>query len=278
MLSNPTKKSNKKSKISSNLYIVFLHIFYGLFSTINLLAIDHQKPVANHAEAANPLLPLISQTIYTQTEDYLAISFPQGKIALEIDTRKELAVEDRCFQAIACINGNFFSEDFKPLGLVKNNSLLLSPLKHNSKLLNGVFLWNNASSQNGAQQTFKPLITTTEDSAIQNYHFGIQAGPLLLLKGTLLPLSKAQKEKRAERAAICLAGKEKITFVVSKKRILLEEFAKYLIFSLKCSSALNLDGGSSTQLVAAKEIGIRHFGRTNVPVLIKVLPAKEKKS
>lgn len=138
--------------------------------------------------------------------------------------------------AMVAINGGFFTPDFKHLGLIVQNGKQLSKLKWTSWW--HVFKITKALPQIVSKQEFQ-LTKETE--------MAIEAGPRLLTDG-MIP--SGLKPSSARRTGIGITNDGKIIIAVTENFLPdLNEFAKVLL-QAGCYNALNLDGGSSTQIYA----------------------------
>lgn len=164
--------------------------------------------------------------------------------------------------ALLSINGGFFDPDFKPLGLRITNKKLLNPLKPISWW--GVFYVKNN----------KPYISNPkhfyQDAEIE---FAIQSGPRLLIKGKIPSL----KQGIADRSALGITSAGKVIILVSTNAAMTTEELAHLLKAppLNCTDAINLDGGSSSQLYAhIKKFHLNVHGFSNVSdaVVVKKRP------
>ncbi len=140
--------------------------------------------------------------------------------------------------ALIAINGGFFSPSWQPLGLRISDHKVLNPKKNISWW--GVFQIKNDNPSVTSGKYFYPT---------KRVDFAIQAGPRLLINGAIPNL----KPGLAERSALCVTRNKKVIIVITKHaRISATDFAKLLLQpELNCYNALNLDGGSSSQLHAS---------------------------
>lgn len=166
-------------------------------------------------------------------------------------------------KALITINGGFFDRDYQPLGLRINNKQQQSPLKQISWW--GVFYIKNNKASISSVQRFN-LDKTIE--------FAMQSGPRLLVNGRIPPL----KPGRAERSALGITKEGNVIILITDNSPLSTlELAQLLKAPpLDCVNALNLDGGSSSQLHA--DIGAFHLnvhGFSNVSDAIIVKEKKE---
>lgn len=167
------------------------------------------------------------------------------KLAIAEDDRNKIAtVEDLTLahQGLLGINGGFFSQELKPLGLRITDSQMRSPLKNTSWW--GVFyLLDN-----------KPYIVPQKQYQKNNQvQFAIQSGPRLVINGRV-PISL--KPGVDSRSAIGITRDNQIILVVTDNlNLTTTQLARMMAArdiegGLGCQFALNLDGGSSTQLFA----------------------------
>jgi len=162
-------------------------------------------------------------------------------------------------KALISINGGFFDENYHSLGLRINNKKLQSPIKQISWW--GVFyVKNNTAFVTGARQF-------NSDKQIE---FAIQSGPRLLINGRIPPL----KPGRAERSALGITEDGKVILLVTDNSpISTTELAQMLKAPpLNCINALNLDGGSSSQLRAqidSFQLNVHGFSNVSDAVIVK---------
>ncbi len=144
-------------------------------------------------------------------------------------------------QAWIAINGGFFTPQLKPLGLRMEQGVIRNTLKKISWW--GIFYIQNNKATIVPQWQFK--LTRQID-------FAVQAGPRLLINHQIPKL----KEGLAERTVLGITEDGKVIVAVTDKAVIsTHDLAKILKKSnaeggLNCRNALNLDGGSSSQLFA----------------------------
>lgn len=138
--------------------------------------------------------------------------------------------------ALIAINGGFFTPEFASLGLLVQSGKKNNPIKMTS--------WWHIFQMN----RFKPMIISKQSFELTpDIEMAIEAGPRILSDGHTL---EGLKETLAERTAIGIDRSGKIIIAVTENYMVsLSKFAEYLT-SVGCYDALNLDGGSSTQLYA----------------------------
>ncbi len=175
--------------------------------------------------------------------------------------KKNATVEDFAVKtnALLAINGGFFDKNDHPLGLRISHQEQQSPLKNISWW--GVF-YNKEN---------KPYL-----SSLQHYHpesdidFAIQSGPRLLVHGRIPPL----KPGLAERSALGITPEGQVIIVVTENApMTTTTLAKFLQHPpLACRDAINLDGGSSSQLYANMKgfkLNVPGFAPVSDAIIIK---------
>jgi len=153
--------------------------------------------------------------------------------------------------SLLTFNGGFFTEEFKPTGLLISEG---SKLRKSSPagLLDGIL----AITAEGEARLFDNKSSLNE----KKYTFAIQNGPVLLDENGAVQISK-DSGKTASRTAIGLDGKNNIVLIILKQSLLntdnqvtLYELAHLLkespeFATLNLRSVLNLDGGPSTGMM-----------------------------
>ena len=163
--------------------------------------------------------------------------------------------------ALIAVNGGFFDKNYHALGLRIGHKHRYSPLK-------AISWWGVFYTLNN-----KPYLTRAPQYQNQKHDvdFAIQSGPRLLINGTIPKLKPAI----AERTALGITAHHQVILLVTEHAAMtttaLAERMK--AFPLYCTNALNLDGGSSTQIYA--DIGDLHlntFGALGVSDAVIVKP------
>lgn len=167
--------------------------------------------------------------------------------------------------ALIAVNGGFFSPTSAPLGLRVREGQLLNPIKP-------ISWWGVFRIENG-----KPYITTWRDFNFnQQVSFATQSGPRLLINGNIPSL----KPGNADRSALCITKQgDVVVLATANASLTLQQLASIMGASshqngLDCVDALNLDGGTSTQMyanVGDVDVNIPNF-KTLVDAVI-VVPA-----
>jgi uncharacterized protein YigE (DUF2233 family) len=145
-----------------------------------------------------------------------------------------------CQEALACFNGSFFKEEGgEPLGLMVSGSVLLQPLRSVSW---GVF-WVDPEGipHISRRDDFERRVDPTREVS-----FAIQSGPTILLKGTV---KKKDSKELARRTSIGIDDHGRIIVLVANFPVKLAALAEFAKARLGATDLMNLDGGSSTQLI-----------------------------
>ena len=161
--------------------------------------------------------------------------------------------------ALIALNGGFFDRNSNPLGLRMSHQKQHNPLKRISWW--GIFYIKDErpylSSLNQYQQ----------DNAVD---FAVQSGPRLLVNGKITSL----KPGLAERSALGITSDGQVIILVTEHSPLTTTALAGLMQSspLNCKDALNLDGGSSSQLIAnidSFKIDAQSFANVSDAIVVK---------
>ena len=166
--------------------------------------------------------------------------------------------------ASAVINASYFDEKAKPLGFLKVAAGEVNPSLSKSSLFTGVFTIKDRL----------PFITHRDQFLSQQADEGLQAGPLLLLRGTALHITRGAG-RQSRRALIGIDKDHKLIVAVTDSLLgglnwaEVQEIFSTDAWQVRAADLLNLDGGGSAQLY----VKTRHFeehvpGTTEVPVAI----------
>ena len=157
---------------------------------------------------------------------------PEGATAEEMANRKKAAI---------VINGGFFTELHKSIGLLVQSGKTINPMHKTS-------WWSVFGLKNGV-----PFIATPKEfEKSPDMKMAIQAGPRLAVDNAIPKL----KEGLAHRSAVGITKDNKVILVVTDGApISLKELARRMKNSryaggLECPNAMAFDGGGSTQLYA----------------------------
>jgi uncharacterized protein YigE (DUF2233 family) len=163
------------------------------------------------------------------------------------------------------VNGGFFSQALKPLGLRITNCQERNPLKSTSWW--GIFYIVNHHPYLVGQKNFK------QNKTIE---FAVQSGPRIIVDNKISP---SLKPGLNSRTAIGITKDGKVILVATEKLgLTTTQLAEIMNASeteggLACQYALNLDGGSSTQLYARiGELSLDISRGTAVTDAILVIP------
>ncbi len=168
-------------------------------------------------------------------------------------------------QALAAINGGFFTPDYRPLGLMIVDGKEINPLRRADW---GVFYIQDNQAR---------IIHTTEFQSDRNITQALQVGPRLVVKGRELQM----KKQVARRSAVGVTGKNQVILLnTDDTEVYAQDLARifYLPESeggLECRDAMVLDGGPSAQMFADyKSLKIDIPGGWGVPNGIGVFKRK----
>jgi uncharacterized protein YigE (DUF2233 family) len=189
-----------------------------------------------------------------QTEFQASFHFP--KVGTSITA---LAALEANPEALAAFNGGYFLPGGKPLGLLIEDSQERNPLRRADW---GVFF---------VDQRGRARILHRRDYAAQNPPpapvFALECGPRIVVDGKALKL----KPSRERRTVLALTGTGKILVAVFPRPVDLAVVAEYLLQRWSVTEALNLDGGSSTQLATRLDQDSPRAQAHGIPVPYTVL-------
>jgi uncharacterized protein YigE (DUF2233 family) len=162
-------------------------------------------------------------------------------------------------QALLSINGGFFDHQFNPLGLRINDKKQENPLKRISWW--GIFYVKNNKASISSLNRFH------HDSDIE---FAMQSGPRLLIKKKIPSL----KPGDADRSALGITADGKVIILVSTNAAMSTNRLAHLMKAhpLSCTDAINLDGGSSSQLYAHMGsflLNVHSFSNVSDAIIVK---------
>lgn len=167
------------------------------------------------------------------------------------------------------INGGFFNPGQQMLGLRVQNGKILNPIRP-------ITWWHIFFIAHHKPYLVEPLNFNVNN----NIEFAIQAGPRLVVQGKVLSTLKPGVDARS---AIGMTRDNKIILAATEDISLsTDALAKILSRSsqqdgLECYNALNLDGGSSTQLYAKVgmfELNVPNFNTIADAIVVAPIPAK----
>ncbi len=163
--------------------------------------------------------------------------------------------------ALLSINGGFFDQDYNPLGLRINHKKIENPLK-------GISWWGIFFLQNN-----KAGITSlTHFKDKKDIEFAVQSGPRLLVNGKI----PALKNGKDDRSALGITADGKVILLVTSNAPMTTRELAHLMktYPLSCRNAINLDGGSSSQLHAhidSLKLDVHGFSNVSDAIVVKTL-------
>ena len=157
----------------------------------------------------------------------------------------------------AAINGGFFApgQDFHPIGLLTAEGKKINP---------NTDYWSYSGVFYITEDPFDPYgICTNESYYDTNVTEAVQSFPILVWNGN--PYAEYKDKEEASRSAIGIDEEGNILLIATESRIkgglTLEEFSIAISsMEIKCRKALNLDGGSSTQMYVKEELSLYSKG------------------
>ncbi len=162
--------------------------------------------------------------------------------------------------ALLAVNGGFFDAQGRPMGLLVSKGRILSRLRRVE--------WGVLAVDREGRATVvhaKQWAATTG-----TLRFAIEAGPRLVVDGKPLTF----KPQVARRTALgVLPGGRALVLVVTSTGLSTAALAELFAKRLGCPFALNLDGGSSTQLVSPLA-GVPRISGKPVANAVLVLPRR----
>jgi Phosphodiester glycosidase len=166
------------------------------------------------------------------------------------------------YPAVVAANASFFDREGRTMGLAVDQSQVMAT----GRLQNwGALVVDTTTSR---------IVLGSEIQDPSAHRLIVQGIPRLLVGGVVPRL----KPQVAERTAVCAGGS--VVVLVVTTRVEATEFARFLGNPLEsgglgCSSALNLDGGPSTQLaVTLPSLSLSVPGGWGVPNALVVIPGK----
>ena len=165
---------------------------------------------------------------------------------LNLPSRIDIKSISRYSNALVGINANFFDVEGKPLGLIIRDGKKLNKLHGGGKTLSGIFYIKNGL----------PGIVFRDMPLPANVTLAIQSGPRLVANGEKSKLVPSAHASR--RSGVAVTYDKQIIIYATLLRFpgtTLEQVQDMLLLKeLNIKDALNLDGGSSSQLYIDKSI------------------------
>jgi uncharacterized protein YigE (DUF2233 family) len=179
--------------------------------------------------------------------------------------RLEIRLLAKKAQALAAINGGFFTPEYRPLGLLIVDGKEVNPLRRADW---GVFL---------IQENRPRIIHTNEFQNDRNISQAMQVGPRLVVNGRELQM----KRQAARRSALGVTMKYQLILLSTDDTdVYAQDLARIFHLpesqgGLECRDAMVLDGGPSAQMYAEyKDLKIDIPGGWGVPNGIGVFKRK----
>jgi uncharacterized protein YigE (DUF2233 family) len=177
----------------------------------------------------------------------------------------EIRVLARKTQALAAINGGFFTPEYRPLGLMIVDGIEINPLRRADW---GVFYIQDNQAR---------ILHTTEFQSDRNITQALQVGPRLVVNGRELQM----KKQAARRSAVGVTVKNKVILLSTDDTGVYAQDLAHIFHlpesagGLECRDAMVLDGGPSAQMYAEyKSLKIDIPGGWGVPNGIGVFKRK----
>jgi len=177
----------------------------------------------------------------------------------QLSTAQDIA---RSNSAFATINGSFFDEQNRPLGLLIIDGDQIQRMPTSGMRNSGIFCIKHD----------RPIIYHRDSYLSNNTIQAIQSMPRLIHRGRAIQKLR-NKDERKRRSGIAIDSSGKIIIYITDTHlsgISFSDLQKFLLNpQLKIRSALNLDGGKSSQLYFKRFEHEKHIvGLTKVPVFL----------
>ncbi len=175
--------------------------------------------------------------------------------------------------ALVAINGTFFDERRRPIGLVVSQGRELNPL-HRTRWFGALVVREVGGFQQAEVVSTEQLLALGAQKR-SLLSVALQVGPRAVAGGRALPL----KRQRASRSAVCVQSPTRILLLATENApVDAGDLARWMAEpadrgGFGCTSALLLDGGPSVQLAvhtASFDFDLR--GGWGVPNALVVLP------
>lgn len=182
---------------------------------------------------------LLAQVILIRV-DPKQFSFTLSNANAETSERTDIRTLTTNIDGIIGINANFFDPSGKALGLLSKNGQVSNPIHRGGNVLTGLFYIHDDM----------PHIVHRFDTIPNNASIALQAGPRLIVNSKPTDLTKSTATAR--RSGIAVTSDSKVILFASLSPfpgIQLSDIQKMLLEpSVQATDALNLDGGSSSQI------------------------------
>lgn len=154
-----------------------------------------------------------------------------------------------CADAQVCVNGSFFTETNKGIGLLVSQGTVIQPVKEISW---GIF-WVGKDGKAHIQRrgAFEKEVSLAE------VQFAVQSGPTVMWDGVI---RDDLGSGVARRTAVGLTGDGTVTLMVYPWPVSLREMARFARDTMGIVTLMNLDGGGSTQVFVPGDNSMRVNG------------------
>lgn len=154
-----------------------------------------------------------------------------------------------CAAAEVCVNGSFFTEANRGIGLLVSDGRVLQPVKDISW---GIFwVGRNGKAHIQRRQAFE------KEVGLGDVQFAVQSGPTVMWDGVI---RQDLGRGVARRTAVGLSGDGTVTLMVYPWPVSLREMARFARDTMGVSTLMNLDGGGSTQVFVPGDRSMRVNG------------------
>ncbi|MDP3705120.1 MAG: phosphodiester glycosidase family protein [Legionellaceae bacterium] len=262
----PALKSDRSPSVNSTLRAVTKTIKISLIIVLHILAVPAMADQWMKLAPGIEYQDLSSHTLTPWSHIHaFRVDLKSNKLSLVMAgaLSHEPAASANAFahhsNALIALNGGFFDHDFHPLGLRISNQHQHNPLKYISWW--GIFYIKNQKAHVSSVRDFTP------DRGID---FAVQTGPRLLIHGQIPSL----KPGFAERSALGITARGQVIILVTENSPMSTAWLAETMKSppLNCTDALNLDGGSSSQLYAhigIFKINVPNFASVSDAIIVK---------
>ncbi|MBI2982352.1 MAG: phosphodiester glycosidase family protein [Deltaproteobacteria bacterium] len=156
--------------------------------------------------------------------------------------------------ALLVINGGFFDENIRPLGLLVKKGKMRNPLRNSEW---GIFQIIDRT----------PSIIHRREWNPEKVEMAIQVGPRLVIDNKIPSFKPEEQPHR--RSAIGITKGKKILIAIADEPIEMKRWAE--LVQRQAPDTMNLDGGGSSQIsVRLKDFSLELIGTTGVPNAVAV--------
>lgn len=165
-------------------------------------------------------------------------------------------------KALVAVNGGYFGRDGEPLGYLRDGARVLVDTVATGSAFTGVFFVNKSGPQVVLREEFRP----------DGESLAIQCGPRLVADGRAVTGYAPNEPRRRTGVGVDEDGWIILFATAMAGNLTLEQTQKLLLSppaqgGVRPRAVLNLDGGSSTQMVIkTKALSLNLLGYTGVPV------------